>query len=198
MPLTGALTLKYKRIKDGAAMAVTKLPELVEAIASAVIEAQDQIDVHQLSLLQRYFDENDRPKSATMVVPSLSHDDDGDVRYNIPWLALMRPNLLSIKEVEVDFEVEFTQFHVPEGTTRGASDDESAEETTSPSSDEKVNLPHPPAGGEMMVDIGAPKTKKNGATAKVTIKVAGQEPTEGLARLINELVKRIMIVSHAS
>lgn len=168
-------------------MASVSLPELVEAIATAVIEAQDRVDVHQLALLQRYFDKDDRPRSTSMVVPSLSlstapGDGTEDVRITIPWLALIRPNLLSIKEAKVDLEVELSDFKATA----------SAEALPAESGD---GLPGLQPGGEMICEVGAQKAKNGGALAKITLTVTGQEPSEGLARVIHELVKRIGVTS---
>lgn len=172
-------------------MSSVSLPELVQAIANAVIEAQDQIDKHQLALLQRYFDDDDRPKSASMVVQSLSlttAEEKPDVRINVPWLALIRPTLLSISEVQVDFEVELTDF--APGTAATPHDGAS----NAADADKSGKFPSGAGVGNMMVEVGARKTKEEGATARVILKVAGQEPSEGMARMVHELVKRIMII----
>ena len=44
---------------------------LIEALAGAVIEAQDSIEMHQLSNLRDFFDEDNRPRSVTIVGPSM-------------------------------------------------------------------------------------------------------------------------------
>ena len=50
----------------------TPLNHLIEALAGAVIEAQESIEQRQLSNLRRYFDADWRPKSLVVRVPSMS------------------------------------------------------------------------------------------------------------------------------
>ena len=44
---------------------------------------------------------------------------------------------------------------------------------------------------QLAVDLAAPRTRSRGPTAKVTVRVRGHEPTEGMARMLAELNKRI-------
>ena len=47
------------------------LNDLIEALAGAVIEAQDNIEQHQISNLLGYFDSQNRPKSLVVRMPSI-------------------------------------------------------------------------------------------------------------------------------
>src|SRR5476649_2349091 len=84
------------------------LKDLIEALAGAVIEAQDRIEQHQISNLGSYFDSDNRPRSVTIRLPSLSPDaDPGDEDlYRAPLLPLVACNPLKIKDVEITFDVD--------------------------------------------------------------------------------------------
>ncbi len=156
------------------------LPHLVEALANSVVEAQDRIEQHQLALLRNYFDRDHRPKSAFMRLRSLSHQSDEDVQLSVPWLSLVKPNLLKIKDVQVEFEVGLTDFVAPP--------------PAAPQAAANPDEPYPerPAAGTLQVDVGARPRAAGGATAKILMRVEAQEPTEGMSRMVGELVKRIM------
>ena len=87
------------------------LNDLIEALANAVIEAQDRIEQHQISNISRYFDEDNRPISVDVKLPSLDPgaDEDEDVDYRVPLLALVSSNPLRIKDVEISFDADISQ-----------------------------------------------------------------------------------------
>jgi len=154
------------------------LQHLVEAITSSVIKAQDELELYQLASLRRYFDEDQRPRQLSMVLPSLSQTRDDDITLKVPWLALIRPNQLAIKDLKVDMEVNLVDFDPqPEGPPPEAPADGS--------------LPSRNQGGTLQIDVTSVSRSENRNTAKLVLSVEGQEPSEGLARTILELVKRI-------
>lgn len=155
------------------------LPHLVEALANSVVEAQDRIEQHQLALLRNYFDRDHRPKSAFMRLRSLSHQSDEDVQLSVPWLSLVKPNLLKIRDVQVEFEVGLTDFLAP-----AAPDDAAAHQDG--------KFPERPEAGTLQVNVGTKPRAVGGATAKIVMRVEAQEPTEGMSRMVGELVKRII------
>ncbi len=86
----------------------TSLNDLIEALAGAVIDAQDRIELHQMSHLSDYFDEDNRPKSVTIRMPSLqpgAGEGDEDL-YRAPILPLVSTNVLRIKDVEIRFDAD--------------------------------------------------------------------------------------------
>jgi hypothetical protein len=155
------------------------LQQLVEAITRSIVEAQDKVELHQLASLLKYIDEDQRPKMFSMTVPSMSHGSDEDVSLKVPWLALIKPNLLAIKSLQVDMEVGLAEFASDAGTP-------------SPAPGKKSDgLPTPPSSGTLQLDVTALPQSSKQNTAKIVLNVEGQEPSEGLTRMILELVKRI-------
>src|SRR4051812_29463822 len=114
-------TLKGRAIPMAAAVT---LHDLIEGLANAVIEAQDRIERHQIGLISRYFDSDQRPVSVPIRLPSLSPRtvgpdgelvDPEDVFLNVPLLALVNMNLLRIKDFEVDFSLDLGALLQPDG-----------------------------------------------------------------------------------
>lgn len=176
-------------------MSELTLHELIQAIAGAVAEAQDKIQRFQISTVRRYFDEFNRPVSVDVRLPSMSQDaEPGEERLvHVPLLALVGPQLLKIKDVDVEFEVSL-------GSLNEAPEDESPP----PASSDAVGPVPPedgwPGPGEktgggprkiLGIDIGAPRNRGTGSTARVTITVENQDPSDGMARLIQHLDKLI-------
>ncbi|WP_119677801.1 DUF2589 domain-containing protein [Indioceanicola profundi] len=176
-------------------MASLGLHHLIQAIASAVAEAQDKIHRFQIATVRDYFDEKNRPKSVDVRMPSLAADaEPGDEQIvRVPLLALVGPQLLSIKEAEISFEVGLTGI-----------DDSPAEAPAKPNpgavgKDDSAKDPN--AGGQgwrgvglervLGVDVAGAKGRGPGAVAKVTLKVESQPPSDGMARLIQHLDKMI-------
>ncbi|MFP4462126.1 MAG: DUF2589 domain-containing protein, partial [Thermotogota bacterium] len=83
------------------------LHDLIEALAGSVIEAQDRIEKHQYSNIKRYFDDNGRPRSFEIRLPSIDPNakpNDEDC-YRVPILPLVPLNPLKIKDIELSFDV---------------------------------------------------------------------------------------------
>ncbi len=107
------------------------MQELIQAIAGAVAEAQDKVQRFQISTVLRYFDEFNRPVSVDVRLPSMSHDaEPGEERLvHVPLLSLVGPQLLKIKDVDVEFEVGLGSLtDAPEvgGPPAGSNDDSPA------------------------------------------------------------------------
>lgn len=153
---------------------------LIEALSSALIEAQDSIDQHQIAHLREYFDEDNRPRSVSIRMPSLHPDaEEGDEDlYRAPLLALVTPNNLRIKDAEIRFDADL-------GELAGSEDaapfpmDAPGEPPTAWS---RAKAPPPHIG----LDTGRGSGKGN---VRVVLRVEGTEPTEGAARLINQLAQ---------
>ncbi|MFD2232853.1 DUF2589 domain-containing protein [Phaeospirillum tilakii] len=160
------------------------LHQLIESIAGAVAEAQDKIQRFQISTVSRYFDADNRPVSVDVRLPSLSLDaEQGDERLvRVPLLSLVGSRLLSIKDMEISFEV-------------GLGNPDGKAEAKSPASADPVrngtpgwpSEPHQPLG----VDLSARRNGATGGTARVTLRVESQPPSDGMARLIQQLDKLI-------
>jgi hypothetical protein len=154
------------------------LNSLIEALANAVIEAQDRIEQHQISNIRRYFDSDNRPISVFVKTPSTHPDAEmGDeTELRVPLLALVSSNPLRIKDVEISFDADITDV------------DEPQEETTSP---DQKNWDSKLAAKAIQVDMRSGFLRRGGKTAHVVLRVEGVEPTEGMARLMQHLLKLI-------
>ena len=167
-------------------MANIALEDLIEALAGAVIEAQDAIEKHQISNLASYFSPVNsadnpadpsgpfRPKRIVLRVPSLRPDagENEEDEYQAPLLSLVSTNQLKIKDVEISFDVDMgiltegdAGAKPPEGGSAG----------------------NPAARKSVSVDMGGGLLKRKGGNIHVVLRVEGGEPTEGAARLINHL-----------
>lgn len=153
------------------------LKDLIEALAGAVIEAQDRIEQHQIANLGSYFDENNRPKSVLLRLPSLQPgaQEGSEDLYRAPLLPLVATNMLRIKDVEISFDVDL-----------GAPSDEEA--AAAPEGDAST-LWRDALGRvkkSVQVHTRGPLVGKR-SSAHVVLRVEGTEPTEGAARLISQL-----------
>lgn len=158
--------------------AQTSLNSLIEAIAGAVVDAQDRIEQHQMSHLSDFFDENNRPKSVVIRMPSLhpqAGEDDEDL-YRAPILPLVSMNVLRIKDVEITFDADLGPLV----------DGDPPEEE--PHGEAPAWKGKPPAARpHLRVDPNGGGNGRNGGSVHVVLRVEGTEPTDGAARLMNHL-----------
>ncbi len=164
------------------------LHDLIETIANAVIEAQNRIEQHQISNLARYFDQDDRPTSVPLRLPNTSPNagpDETDRLLLVPLLALVSPSQLKIKDVEVSFDVDLGEFSVPDAPPRPPAAGDGAE--AAPSADQAWHAAAPQK--TLDVDMRSGVARDGEATARIVLRLEGQEPPEGLARLVHHLVK---------
>ncbi len=155
------------------------LNDLIEALAGAVIEAQDHIERHQISNLLGYFDSNNRPRSLVVRLPSIhpQAEEGSEDFYRAPLLPLVSTNLLKIKDVEISFDVDLGQLTEEPAiqAEKAVTDDERQQEETP-----RKNI---------FVDMAGGALKKKGGSIHVVLRVEGSEPTDGAARLINHLAQ---------
>lgn len=154
--------------------AQTSLNTLIEAIAGAVVDAQDRIEQHQISHLSDFFDEDNRPKSVVIRMPSMhpEADENDEDLYRAPILPLVSTNVLRIKEVEITFDADIgplIEGDAPDGDA-----------TSEPGWKGKPASARP----HLRVD---PASAGKGGSVHVVIRVEGSEPTDGAARLMNHL-----------
>jgi hypothetical protein len=166
----------------------TSLNDLIEALAGAVIEAQDRIEQHQMANLGAYFDENHRPKSVLIRLPSQhpqAGEDDEDI-YRAPLLPLVSTNVLRIKDVEISFDAQLGDL----SDEPAPADASSAEPTSSTSPPTSGWLAKAPTGkSKVRVDTSASGKSQRQSAVHVVLRVEGTEPTDGAARLINHLAQ---------
>ncbi len=156
------------------------LENLIEGLASAVVEAQRRIESLQIQNFRNFFDKDNRPEKIDILVPSLHPEAKGkDVRYRVPLLPLVASSLLRIKEVEISFDADLVRL----------SDEEKEKaKGDTPQDDEGV------AGAEkkksVTVDMrGGGVFRKKAGTVHVVLKIEGRELSEGMARVVDRLIQ---------
>lgn len=162
-------------------MANLSLHHLIESIAGAVADAQDKLHRFQISTIRQYFDSDNRPVSVDVRLPSLSPDaPEGEERMvRVPLLSLTDPRLLGIKDLEISFDV-------------GLNGPEEIAEVQPADGDAPADAQGAVRRHKILnVDLAASRNRDAGATARVTLKVESQQPSEGMARLIQHLDKTI-------
>jgi hypothetical protein len=161
----------------------TPLPGLIEAMASAVIDAQDRIEKRQLASIGDYFDEDNRPKSIVIRMPSMHPDaNDGDEDlYRAPLLPLVSTNFLRVKDVEISFDADL-------GSLVEEPDDDPPEAGP-------LKKPRPwgrrrdGKSPVVQVDTSIRGGKGKSGSVHVVVRVEGIDPTDGAARLMNHLAQ---------
>lgn len=159
------------------------LHDLIEALAGAVVDAQDRIEQHQIANLGNYFDEYNRPKSVLMRLPSQHpHASDGDEDiYRAPLLPLVPVNMLKIKDVEITFDVELGNIAEDIEKARNAQDSTSTNETwTEALTGDKRRV---------SVQTRTGILGRKGGQLHVVMRVEGSDSSDGIARLVNHLVQ---------
>jgi hypothetical protein len=153
------------------------LQSLVEAIAGSVADAQTLVARGQLEGLAGFLDDEGRPRTLDLRIPSIrpgARPGDEDV-YAAPLMALVPHTAMRIRQVEVKFSMELGDLH-DEGPAPGET-----RTGVDPRTATRRSLTVNPAAS------GAADGR--GTTADVTLLVECLDMPEGLARLIDEVVK---------
>lgn len=161
------------------------LEKLIYTIAGAVMEAQNLVEKAQLRNIASFFDDKLRPVAMDVELPSLgvtAAEGQYD-RYRVPLLSLIPHSSLVISEAEIDLDVELSGISEEEAPARGAM--------------AKALKGHAAESRPKPFLMVNPEGKKNGNTAHITLKLAGSDPAEGLARLLTEVTKLQGIVGAA-
>ena len=168
------------------------LKDLLEALAGAVIGAQDRIEQHQLANLGGYFDADNRPRSILMRLPSMTPGaEEGDEDfYRAPLLALVPANPLHIREVEIDFDVQLGQIG-----DEGDMPDDGAD--TSQDNQGRAGWRNTEPRKTVQIDTRS-RLGQQDAAVHVKVKVQSAETTSGLAKLTNQLTQTQGVVKAAA
>lgn len=162
----------------------TALNDLIEALAGAVIEAQDRIEQHQMANLGDYFDEFHRPKSVIIRLPSQhpqAAEGDEDY-YRAPLLPLVSTNVLRIKDVEISFDAQL-------GDLGGLQSADGFFAPESPGPRGAWQAKRTATRSSVRVDTSASARSQRQSAVHVVLRVEGTEPTDGAARLLNHLAQ---------
>lgn len=156
------------------------LENLIEGLAGAVVDAQRRIESHQITNFLSYFDKNNRPKGMDIRLPSLHPlKDNEQTVYFVPYLPLFASSLLRIKEVEISFDTDIT------GLTEASDEDQQTADNTAEGDSEVIGKGKKRS---VSLDLRGGAFRKKSGKAHVVLKVEGQEPSEGMARLIDRLL----------
>jgi hypothetical protein len=154
-----------------------RLNDLIEALAGAVIEAQDNIERHQISNLRSYFDDQMRPKRLVVRLPSIQPQAEpgSEDYYRAPLLPLVSANMLKIKDVEITFDADLGQLL------------EAPAEEPQKGKESAKDAPEAPRK-DIFVDMAGSRQGKAGSI-HVVLRVESAETTDGAGRLINHLAQ---------
>lgn len=155
------------------------LERLVHALSNSIIRAQNLVEKAQIANLRSYFDKENIPISLDLKLPSMQHEDMQDT-YRVPLAALVPHGSLVIKEAKVDLDVEIG----------GVTQDTPDPETGFPDLPDIVKGVEP-IRPKLMIDpeAGGVAKSAHGNCAHITLTLSSTENTEGLARLLNEVIK---------
>jgi hypothetical protein len=171
------------------------LNELIEALAGAVIEAQDRIEKHQIDNLRTYFDPKTlRPHVLNVRLPSMhpQAEEGAEEMYRAPVLGLVPATLLKIKDVEISFDVDLIEL-AEQGPQPAAEPGPGEPQPAEPAAGTAPRAPGPIKN--VRVDLRAGFLRRRAGAVHVVLRVEASEPTEGVARLINHLVQTQGVVT---
>jgi Protein of unknown function (DUF2589) len=169
------------------------LQNLVHAIASAVTQAQQEIEKAQVANLLSYVDREYRPINLQLRVPSIRPEAEPaeEDYYQAPLLALVPHSVLRIKQAEISFDIELGDLAgpAPSAKTRSAAPvaTNAADVLTSKM---KQTLSVNPA-----VSVAV---KQQGTSAHIVLTIEGVEASEAVSRLVMDMTKTQGIVGPAS
>jgi hypothetical protein len=162
------------------------LERLVHALSNSIIRAQNLVEKAQVSNIRSYFDASSTPISLDLRLPSLrqqkdAHGEDVHDIYRVPVAALVPHGSLVIKEAKIELDVEMggVEQDKPESEADGFPDLADIVKGVEP------------IRPKLMIDPTSGGVAKNtsGNCAHITLTLTAIENTEGLARLLNEVIK---------
>lgn len=161
--------------------ALTSLEEMIRAIAGSIMNAQHMVEKAQVANIASFFDDDHRPTSLDLKLPAIHSTaaEDASYEYRLPLISLVQHGSLVIGEAEIDLDVELGAFSQEE---RVGYHDTLMEQTgRAAPAEKKASLSINPATGGV--------AGKGGSVAHIKLKVIAAEKSEGLARLVNDVVK---------
>jgi len=158
---------------------MANLENMVRAIAGSIMDAQHLVEKAQVANISSFFDREGRPIAIDLELPAIHSSAAADefYLYRLPLISLVPHSALIIGEAEIEMDVEL-----------GALSETAA--TTDPEALQPEGINLQAGKPSLMVN---PETgglaKKSGNAAHIKLKLVAAEKSEGLARLINDVVK---------
>jgi Protein of unknown function (DUF2589) len=157
---------------------LASLEDVVRAIAGSIMKAQYLVEKAQVANLATFFDRQHQPKALDLRLPSIHSTADTDEYYiyRLPLISLVQHSALIIQEAEIELDVELGA--IDEGESDAGNDDHMRSDgMLQKTASLRVN---PETGG---------LAKKSGNAAHIKLKLVSSEKSEGLSRLLNDVVK---------
>lgn len=160
---------------------LTSLEDMVRAIAGSVMNAQHMVEKAQLANIASFFDDLHQPTVIELELPAIhsSAEPDSNYLYRVPVISLVPHSSLIIGEAEIDLDVELGGFEDHDRT--GVHDGIMDQMGRAAPAEKKAGLMVNPGNGGV--------ARKNGNAAHIKLKLVSTEKSEGLARLVNDVVK---------
>lgn len=160
---------------------LASLEDMILAIAGSIMNAQHMVEKAQMANIASFFDEQHQPTAIDLQLPAIhSTTSEGDLyRYRLPLISLVPHSSLIIGEAEIDLDVELAAFEKQERTGHNASFMSQAG-LAAPAEKKAALMVNPETGG---------MAKRSGNAAHIKLKLVATEKSEGLARLVNDVVK---------
>jgi len=160
---------------------LASLEDMITAIAGSIMNAQHMVEKAQVANIASFFDEQHQPTSIDLQLPAIhSTTSEGDMyTYRLPLISLVPHSSLIIGEAEIDLDVELGAFAEHERT--GVNNSFMSQTGLAAPAERKPALMINPEGGGI--------ARQNGNAAHIKLKLVATEKSEGLARLVNDVVK---------
>jgi hypothetical protein len=160
------------------------LQALVHSIASAVTDAQQEVEKAHIANLVTYLDREHRPLTLQLRVPSIRPEaaPGEEDTYQAPLLALVPQSMLRIKQVEISFDIELGDLAAPASAPKTRSDAPGAAKAAAVLSAQLTrNLNVNPAVSATV--------KRQGTSAHVVVTIESVDRPDGVSRLVMDLTK---------
>jgi hypothetical protein len=157
----------------------TSLEDIVRAIAGSIMNAQHMVEKAQIANFSSFFTDAKEPTSIDIKLPAIhgTAQADDKMQYRLPLLSLVPHSSLVIGEAEIDLDLELGSFEEQERD--GPNDAIMSQTGNAAPTDKKATLMVSPGNGK----------NDSRSIAHIKLKLQATDKTEGLARLLDDVVK---------
>jgi hypothetical protein len=155
-----------------------RFDQLVSALARAVLDAQREVQRAQIGEIAEFFRDGS-PVTVDLRIPR-TNPSTGNIEaieVRVPLIVLVNHNKMSIREMQVSMQLDLSELPNSDGVR-----DE-------PSNRESPHWSSPGSPSRVMVSTTTGKKPGEVGMAHITLRVAADDPPEGLARLLDHLQK---------